>query len=301
MALVGLVQEAELGGAVHERRLWSRQTLAGLEDLQEAVGLHGAVEALELVEQHLLGLDRVAGDPPGDAVQEDLVSGGMLLQAGREVDRRADHERLARAPIARHDVPRRDAGADRELHVPPGTEIIVGVVDQQTEIPSGPDRPQGVVLVRTREPEHGHDRIADELLDAPTVPADRGPRRVEVPADHLVEGFGVQPMRQVGRPRQVGEQDRHLAAGLRRLGRVQRVPARQAEPSVLGIVGGARGTDRHGRKPTAARDPMGPRTDVDTGQRIGCARGARSVESAARFGRGHAGPREGVWRATTRS
>ena len=115
MALVGLVQEAELGGAVDERGLRPRQTPGRLEDPQEAVGLHGPVEAPELVEHHLFGLDRVAGDPPGDAVEEDLVRVGVLFQAGREVDRCADHERLSGAPVTRHDVARRDAGADREL------------------------------------------------------------------------------------------------------------------------------------------------------------------------------------------
>ena len=272
MALEGLVQEPELRGPIDERRFRAGRAFARIDDVQEPVRGHGPVETAEVLERHRLRRDRVADDPFRDAVEEDLARTGVLLQAGREVHGRPHHERLTGAPIARDHVARGDAGADRELHVPPPKEIAVRDVDHLPQVPGCTNGAKRVVLRRTWETEDGHDRVADELLDVPAVTADGGARGTVVVAHHAMEGFGVEPVSQVRGPGQVDEQDRHLAPRFRRLRDVERPAAGQAEASVLRVVCGARRTGRHGSKPTAGRELMGPVQEHEPGSAVATAR-----------------------------
>ena len=72
---------------------------------------------------------------------------------------------------------------------------------------SGADRSQGVVLVQDRDSEHGHHRVADELLDRPFVALDDRLHLVEVAAHHPSQRLGVELLAERGRPRDVGEDD----------------------------------------------------------------------------------------------
>jgi len=47
--------------------------------------------------------------------------------------------------------------------------------------------------VRGRDPEHGHDRIADELFHGPPVPLERLPGFGEVTLHHAPQGLRIEP------------------------------------------------------------------------------------------------------------
>ena len=77
---------------------------------------------------------------------------------------------------------------------------------------TGPDGAERVVLVHGRQAEHGHDRVADELLGPAAEREELLGRRLEEQAEDLARAFGVQALGEAGGVDQVGEQDRdHLA------------------------------------------------------------------------------------------
>ncbi len=98
-------------------------------------------------------------------------------------------------------------------------------------LPSSPDRPQRVVLVRDRHPEDGHHRVADELLDRAAMALEDRAHPLVVAAHRRPERLGIGDAAERGRPGQVAEDDgddlAHLARG--RLLR-ERSPAAAAEP-----------------------------------------------------------------------
>jgi hypothetical protein len=57
---------------------------------------------------------------------------------------------------------------------------------------SGPDRAQGVVLVELWDAEHGHDGIANELLNTSTVPRDSGLHFLKVAGHEAAEGLWIE-------------------------------------------------------------------------------------------------------------
>ena len=71
----------------------------------------------------------------------------------------------------------------------------------------GVERALGIVLVRVGGPEHGHDRVPDELLDEAVVALDRSrqlPEQIGLKRANLLR---VQGLGERGEPRQVREQD----------------------------------------------------------------------------------------------
>ena len=108
----------------------------------------------------------------------------------------------------------------------------------------GADGAEGVVLVHVGQAEHGHHRIADELLRPSAERRQFLGGGVEEAAQQLASSFGVEALGQAGRIDQVGEEDRdHLSllcldqgtrgrsavrAVTRRLGKRQ--PANRARP-----------------------------------------------------------------------
>jgi hypothetical protein len=53
------------------------------------------------------------------------------------------------------------------------TEAGVQLLDRADERETGSNRALGIVVAGTRRAEHGHDGVADELLDHAAVPRDR--------------------------------------------------------------------------------------------------------------------------------
>ena len=70
-------------------------------------------------------------------------------------------------------------------------ELVVQDREAVAHLERGPERPQRVVLVQHGRAEDGHHRVADELLDRPAVPLERGPHLVEVARHHAPHQLGV--------------------------------------------------------------------------------------------------------------
>jgi hypothetical protein len=55
-------------------------------------------------------------------------------------------------------------GADLDLHAALPLELAVELADRAANLDSSTNSPKRIVFVHSRDPEHGHHRIADELL-----------------------------------------------------------------------------------------------------------------------------------------
>ena len=79
----------------------------------------------------------------------------------------------------------------------PARAWMVGpeALDRVDQLEGGTDRSFRVVLARDRGAPHGHDRVTDELLDRPAIPADQVARQVEVARQGLTDLLGVPAFR----------------------------------------------------------------------------------------------------------
>ena len=173
--------------------------------------------------------------------QQDLVRRRRLLEALRNVDGVACREALAAAQcVSRHDLARVHARPHRDRDSPVALELLVQPGKALAHLGSGPDRANGVVLVQDGDSEHGHHRVADELLDRALVRLDDRLHLVEVAAHHPPQRFRVEPFAQSRRAGDVREDDRdglaHLAGGRRFFGQ-----DRAARPAELESLRGSPG------------------------------------------------------------
>ncbi len=135
----------------------------------------------------------------------------------RLLDSLGDVDRIARdeAAVTRvADV--HVAGVDPDAQVEPETVLALDRLAQSGDgcagVGGGTDGPQGIVLVRHRYAEDGHDRVADELLDRAAVALDRPAGGGEVAVQHAPQRLGVERLRELGRLDEVGEEDRDRLA-----------------------------------------------------------------------------------------
>jgi hypothetical protein len=112
--------------------------------------------SLELERLHGIGLDSFADECERVLSEQDLARGGGLLETGSDVDGVAGRQALLRSSDDLAGV-QADAGLDAELG-----QCLPHLHGRA----AGPER---VVLVHLGDPEHGHDRIADELLHCSPV------------------------------------------------------------------------------------------------------------------------------------
>ena len=111
------------------------------------------------------------------------------------------------------------------------------------------DGAERVVLVRDRNPEHRHDRVACELLDAAAVALEDRPQVLEVAAHARAQRFGIGRLAERGRADDVAEEDADdLALLARRLsGDAERRRAGHAEARFGGVLDAAARAGRHPR------------------------------------------------------
>ena len=82
------------------------------------------------------------------------------------------------------------------------------------QLEAGVDRPGRIVAVGSRQPEHGHDRVAHELFERAAVTGDDlAGNRVE-PSQEGAQVLRVQRLAHGGRAGHIGEQDRDEPAFL---------------------------------------------------------------------------------------
>ena len=139
---------------------------------------------------------------------------GGLLEARRHVHRVAGDHALTGRPVPGNHLAGRDPG-------PPGQRRVAAGIRGQglSDLGRGANRAEGVVLVDPRDAEHGHGRVADELLQYPAVPLHDGPHRVERAGQQPAQRLRIELLPQRRGTDQVAEQDRDRLAGLGQGGR----------------------------------------------------------------------------------
>jgi len=229
-ALVGTPQLLELVGAPDHRRAAPPRSL--LADVTEPVRGQRFRLPFRLERRQQLGVDGVAYERIGGRSEEDLAGRGRLLEPRGDVDGVARRERVRPSG---HDL----AGVDTDPDVD---------LDRVAKLGGGANGAERVVLVHDRDAEHGHDRVADELLHRSPVTLNRGPCRLEVPRHDGSHRLGVELLAQARRARHVAEEHCHdLPLLARRGGRCERSRAGVTEPRVVGVLAPAFGTDHHRR------------------------------------------------------
>ena len=229
-ALVGTPQLLELVGAPDHRRAAPPRSL--LADVTEPVRGQRFRLPFRLERRQQLGVDGVAYERIGGRSEEDLAGRGRLLEPRGDVDGVARRERVRPSG---HDL----AGVDTDPDVD---------LDRVAKLGGGANGAERVVLVHDRDAEHGHDRVADELLHRSPVTLDRRPCRLEVLGHHGSHRLGVELLAEARRSSDVAEEHGHdLPLLALRGGRYERSRAGVAEPRVVGVLAPAFGTDHHRR------------------------------------------------------
>ena len=132
--------------------------------------IHGAGNALQLhvpepVENEVS--NGVSMRPPSD---DHSASWGDRLQTRGDRRRLSRHEGLGRVTRRRDHLASVDPDPQGELFAEFAGELPVQLHELRLHRQSGAHSALGVVLVRHRRAEDPYDRVADELLDGPSVP-----------------------------------------------------------------------------------------------------------------------------------
>ncbi len=174
-----------------------------------------------------LDLDRVAHELDGLGAEQHLARTSRLLEPRRDVDRVSGREPLRRAG---DDL----AGVDADPSLHADLRQRVAHLERRTD---GPER---VVLVQHRHAEHGHHRVADELLDRAAVRLDDPAHPLEVASEQAAHGLRIGRLAERGRPCDVAEDDGDRLPHLQRgRGGGQRRAALEAELRPVRILGPA--------------------------------------------------------------
>ena len=190
------------------------------------------------------------------------------LQAGRGVDEVAgDH-----ALVGRAERDRRLAGQQARARL----EVRVQRADRVDQLEGGANGPLGVVLVGGRRAPHGHDRVADELLDRPAVQLDDLGGGLEVFAQQLADRLGIAVLGEAREADEIGEEDGDEAP----LGRGRRGWDRFRRRRI-GCRASGRRSRRSARRSGSARRSAGRsrRAGCRSCRRTCCRRGSRRRSS----------------------
>ena len=90
--------------------------------------------------------------------------------------------------------PRRDAGPDDQPDAVARLQLVVERGQGALRFRRGLERPQRVVLVPERQPEHRDDRVADDLLDRAAMRLEHGAHDVEVAVQDLAQRLRIEPL-----------------------------------------------------------------------------------------------------------
>ena len=154
-----------------------------------------------------LELHGVSDGKGGLRTEQDTVQGSGRLQAGCRIDDVAGDHGLARHGCGMHDRLSR-------VHTYANVERAVVEPDACSELLDRSDNrepatytPLCVSLARGRDTEDGHGSISDELLQRPSVPADRLAHCLEVRVLDDRDVLGVEPFRERREIREIAEED----------------------------------------------------------------------------------------------
>ena len=193
---------------------------------------------LPLQQQGLDRLDehRLAHELESRAAHQDLTGSRGCLEALGDGDRIAGREGLSLSWVAGYDLARVDPGANGELHPELLAQLLVQLGECLPQLCGRPDRAQRVVLVHDRDPEDGHDRVADELLHGAPVALQHAADLDEVARHRSPVRLRVESLAERGRVDDVGEHERdglpHLS---RRRGLLEGSATGETEPGTGGV------------------------------------------------------------------
>ncbi len=188
------------------------------------------------------------------AVDEDLAGLGGRLEPCRDVDGIACDERLPERRVAGDDLASRDSYAHVDRHPEGAAELVVESCESVSHLSSGANGPKRIVLVEGRDPEDGHEGVADVLLDRAAVPLDDCVHDLEVAVEHSTRRLRLEPLHQRRRPHDVRKHDGDDLSCLSRA-REDRCQPRTASVAELGAFGirlAAVGAASHVAKDTSA-------------------------------------------------
>ena len=118
--------------------------------------------------------------------------------------------------------------------------------DRRAHLERGANGAQRVVLVRDGDPEDGHHRVADELLDGAAVTLEDRAKILEVAPHPCAQRLGIRRLAERRRTDEVAEEDGDdLALLARGLGRHERRPTCAAEARVVRVLTPAVRASRH--------------------------------------------------------
>ena len=161
----------------------------------DAIGRDGLGLPLQRDRRERLELERVEGEASRRLGYEHLVQRRDRLEPLRRVHRVA-HNGVRALDVAPEepgdDLAGVDADPQRETHAVLALEVVVQRLDGTLHGERGADRAFGVVLVRQRRAEHGHDRVADVLVDRALVASDLPREGVEVRAEDPAEVLRIE-------------------------------------------------------------------------------------------------------------
>ena len=120
--------------------------------------------------------------------------------------------RLPTGAVPGHDLAGIDADADPDPDPELLLELFVQPGQGKAKIGRGADGAQRVVFVQLRDPEDGHHRITDELLEGAAMALEDRSHRIEVPRHDLPERLGIESLAKSRPVGDVGEEDGNRAA-----------------------------------------------------------------------------------------
>ena len=174
---------------------------------RRALALGAQLGARAVADRSAAGAHRPLADQHGARL-------GVLLQPGGDVDGVAGHHHLAagRGVAAGDHLAGVDADPQRDLAAVQPADALGQVGEPALGGQCREHGALGIVLMRLGDPEHGHHRVAGELLADAAEPGDLGVDDLEQPALDVADVLGVELLAERGRAGQVGEQDRHHPA-----------------------------------------------------------------------------------------
>jgi hypothetical protein len=146
------------------------------------------------------------------STDEDLAGARSFLETLRDVDGVSRDEQLAAGAVAGHDLAGVHADADADPHSQLALEVLVEAGERDAQLRRGAHGSQRIVLVQFWEPEDGHHRVADELLQRPSVALEHRADGGEVARHDLTERFRVEALAERRRVRDVRKDNGDRAA-----------------------------------------------------------------------------------------
>jgi hypothetical protein len=131
--------------------------------------------------RHRCGVRAVPHELVGRLAKQDLTRCRVLLEPGGDVDGVADRERVGPRHVRGEHVAGVDADADLDRDAEAAIKVLVELYKGGAHPGSCPHGTNRIVLVRHRNAEERHHRVADELVNSAAVALDRRPHRLVVP------------------------------------------------------------------------------------------------------------------------